>query len=80
MSSFGSKLLLSVAALVAGRGPKVKGYPDMLVVDNGPELRGRVLGGWAHDHGLQLYVIDPGKPTQNASIGNYPPPRDCIIL
>ncbi|MCB1363198.1 MAG: IS3 family transposase, partial [Rhodobacteraceae bacterium] len=41
-------------------------YPDILVVDNGPELRGRALDGWADDHGVQLYFIDPGKPTQNA--------------
>ena len=40
-----------------------RGYPDVLVVDNGPELRGRALDGWAHDHGVQLYFIDPGKPT-----------------
>ncbi len=46
-------------------------YPDMLVVDNGPELRGRALDGWAHDHGVQLYFIDPGKPTQNAYIESF---------
>ncbi len=34
-----------------------RGYPDVLVVDNGPELRGRALDGWAHDHGVQLYFI-----------------------
>ncbi len=43
----------------------------MLVVDNGPELRGRTLDGWAHDHGVQLYFIDPGKPTQNAYIESF---------
>ena len=48
-----------------------RGYPDMLVVDNGPELRGRTLDGWAHDHGVQLYFIDPGKPTQNAYIESF---------
>jgi transposase InsO family protein len=47
------------------------GYPDILVVDNGPELRGRALDGWANDHGVQLYFIDPGKPTQNADIESF---------
>ena len=38
------------------------GYPDVLVIDNGRELRGRALDGWAHDHGVQLYFIAPGIP------------------
>jgi putative transposase len=48
-----------------------RGYPDMLVVDNGPELRGRELDRWAHDHGVRLFFIDPGKPMQNASIESF---------
>ena len=36
------------------RVAKERGYPDMLVVDNGPELRGRELDRWAHDHGVKL--------------------------
>ncbi len=43
-----------------------RGFPDVITLDNGPELRGRALDGWAHDNGVQLYFIDPGKPTQNA--------------
>lgn len=48
-----------------------RGYPDMAVVDNGPELRGRELDRWAHDHGVKLFFMDPGKPTQNASIESF---------
>ena len=48
-----------------------RGYPDMLVVDNGPELRGRDLDRWAHEHGVRLFFIDPGKPMQNASIESF---------
>ena len=47
---------------------KVRGYPDVPVVDNGPELRGRDLDRWAHEHGVRLFFIDPGKPMQNGSI------------
>ena len=43
----------------------------MLVVDNGPELRGRELDRWAHDHGVRLFFIDPGKPMQNGSIESF---------
>ena len=53
------------------RVARERGYPDVITVDNGPELRGRALDGWAHDHGVQLYFIDPGKPTQNAYIESF---------
>ncbi len=48
-----------------------RGYPDVLVVDNGPELRGRDLDRWAHDHGVRLFFIDPGKPMQDGSIESF---------
>jgi putative transposase len=48
-----------------------RGYPDMLVVDNGPELRGRDLDRWAYEHGVKLFFIDPGKPMQNGSIESF---------
>jgi len=57
---------------------KERSYPDVLVVDNGPELRGRDLDRWAHDHGVKLFFIDPGKPMQNGSIESFMygrPPR-----
>src|SRR4051794_20610620 len=50
---------------------KVRGYPDMLVVDNGPELRGRDLERWAYENGVKLFFIDPGKPMQNGSIESF---------
>ena len=53
------------------RVARERGYPDVLTLDNGPELRGRILDGWAHDNGVQLYFIDPGKPTQNAYIESF---------
>ena len=48
-----------------------RGYPDMLVVDNGPELRGRELDRWAYENGVKLFFIDPGKPMQNGSIESF---------
>jgi putative transposase len=50
---------------------ETRGYPDMLVVDNGPELRGRDLDRWAYENGVKLFFIDPGKPMQNASIESF---------
>jgi putative transposase len=48
-----------------------RGYPDVLVVDNGPELRGRDLDRWAYENGVRLFFIDPGKPMQNGSIESF---------
>ena len=48
-----------------------RGYPDVIVVDNGPELTGRDLERWSHDHGVKLFFIDPGKPMQNGSIESF---------
>ena len=44
------------------RVSRERGHPDILVVDTGPELRGRALDGWADDHGVKLYFIDPAGP------------------
>ena len=53
------------------RVARERGYPDILIVYNGSELRGWAMDGWADDHGVQLYFIDPGKPTQNAYIESF---------
>lgn len=39
--------------------------PNQIVLDNGPELISHVLEQWAHQHGVTLPFIDPGKPIQN---------------
>ena len=48
-----------------------RGYPDAIVMDNGPEFTGRALDRWAAEHGVQLHFIDPGKPTQNAFVESF---------
>lgn len=40
--------------------------PECIVCDNGPEFAGRVLDQWAHERGVTLHFIEPGKPVQNA--------------
>ena len=55
-----------VAALE--RVAKRTGYPQMITVDNGSECTAKALDAWAHEHGVQLDVIRPGKPVEKAVI------------
>ena len=48
-----------------------RGFPETVLMDNGPELTSRVLDQWAYAHGVQLRFIDPGKPIQNAFIESF---------
>lgn len=45
-----------------------RGLPEMIRVDNGPELISRILDQWCREHNVTLAFIQPGKPTQNAFI------------
>jgi putative transposase len=49
----------------------VRGYPQYLRVDNGPEFISQALDAWAHAHGVQLVFIAPGKPIQNAHVESF---------
>ncbi len=44
------------------------GPPQAIMVDTGPEFAGKALDLWAHQHGVQLHFIDPGKPIQKQDI------------
>ena len=48
-----------------------RGLPRILRTDNGPECCGRAMLTWAHDRGVTLRLIDPGKPNQNAFIASF---------
>jgi len=48
-----------------------RGYPNSIVVDNGPEFTSRALDQWAYKHGVELHFIEPGKPNQNAFIESF---------
>ena len=45
--------------------------PKAIRTDQGPEFTGRALDQWACQHGVQLKLIQAGKPTQNAFIESF---------
>jgi len=48
-----------------------RGLPRILRTDNGKECCGRAMRPWAHERGLTLRLIEPGKPNQNAYIESF---------
>lgn len=48
-----------------------RGYPVTIRTDQGPEFTCRALDQWAFEHGVELRLIQPGKPTQNGFIESF---------
>jgi putative transposase len=48
-----------------------RGLPEAIVLDNGPEFRGRALPAWSEERGVRLEFIQPGKPVQNAYVESF---------
>jgi putative transposase len=48
-----------------------RGLPKVIRTDNGQEFCGKAMVMWAHKHGVQLRLIEPGKPNQNAYIESF---------
>jgi putative transposase len=61
-TSMGGARVVSVLERLA----EVRGLPEAITVDNGPEFAGKVLDEWAYRKGVKLNFIRPGKPIENA--------------
>lgn len=48
-----------------------RGLPKAIRTDNGKEFCSRAMLNWAHARGVQLFLIEPGKPNQNAYIESF---------
>ena len=48
-----------------------RGLPRVIRSDNGKEFCGKAMVAWAHARGVQLRLIEPGKPNQNAYIESF---------
>ncbi len=47
------------------------GAPDAIRCDNGPEMCSQAFTDWAHEKGIKVRYIQPGKPNQNAFIERF---------
>ena len=56
---------------ILDRAARFRGYPTAIRTDQGPEFTGHALDQWAYRHGVQLKLIQPGKPVQNAYIESF---------
>lgn len=58
----------------------VRGRPERLRVDRGPEFTSALFCAWCETNGIELEFIQPGKPTQNSFVerfnGSY---RDGVL-
>ena len=48
-----------------------RGLPRIIRTDNGKEFTGKAMLTWAHERGITLKLIDPGKPNQNAYVESF---------
>ncbi len=48
-----------------------RGLPKAIRSDNGKEFCGRAMLNWARARGVQLFLIEPDKPNQNAYIESF---------
>jgi putative transposase len=48
-----------------------RGYPCMVVSDNGTELTSNAMLAWQQDRGIEWHYIAPGKPMQNGLVESF---------
>lgn len=48
-----------------------RGKPAVIRTDNGPEFVGKAMLNWSFRMGVQLKLIEPGKPNQNAYVESF---------
>lgn len=56
---------------VLDQAVRFRGRPMAIRTDQGPEFTGRALDQWAYRHSVQLKLIAPGSPTQNAYVESF---------
>jgi len=65
-SQTGEKVAEQLHRLIEDRG-----RPESITSDNGAEFTGRAMDTWAHQAGVKLNFIRPGKPVENGYIESF---------
>jgi putative transposase len=50
---------------------QLRGAPESITTDNGSEFAGQAMDAWAHEAGVKLDFIRPGRPVQNGYIESF---------
>lgn len=53
------------------RAARFRGYRQAIRTDQGPEFTRKALDQWVCQHGVELKLIQAGKPTQNTFVGSF---------
>ena len=53
------------------RTAELRGYPCMIVSDNGTELTSNAILSWQQQRGVEWHYIAPGKPMQNGFVESF---------
>lgn len=64
----GQSLTGQQGVTVLNRVKGVRGVPNVIAVDTGPEFISKALDAWAHENGVRLEFSRPGTPTDNPYI------------
>src|SRR6202047_4825010 len=65
-SQSGEKVAEQLECVIA-----LRGAPESITSDNGSEFAGRAMDYWAHQTGVKLDFIRPGKPVENGYIESF---------
>lgn len=65
---------------VLDRAAAKHGWPEAIVVDNGPEFTSKALDQWAWQRGIKLHFIRPGKPVENCFVESFNGKFRCECL
>ncbi len=49
----------------------MRGLPESITIDNGPEFTSNALDGWAYRNNVKLDFIRSGKPIENVYIESF---------
>jgi putative transposase len=49
----------------------IRGFPEMIRCDNGPEFTSKAMDLWCYEKGIKLCFITPGKPIENCVIESF---------